>query len=170
MKRNLKTLLFFVTVAGFFIYATSIKRSKPSNAGPIFGIFPASIKDMLPLESVTNEIKEVNGHKIRYRYPNKYVYYFEYEADYEKILTVVGSLKFKINDKDSDMYCRLILDKSRVIPRSSSLHWREYNVGYFFWDIQPEKFTFYECIKSPDKHTLLISNSSKRILHRIESY
>jgi hypothetical protein len=125
-----------------------------------------SLYDTLPKRAVDYlSAVEING--VRATYPSgKHTSYFEYEADPMRVLFAVQSVPFAMNE-GGDTLCRdmnqtFTLSGHRVLSRE------EKSKSSFFWDIDPDDFVYYECLKGVQRHTILISKNSNRILHRIE--
>jgi len=112
------------------------------------------------------DIREVHGVNARYR-SGKKVSYFEYDTDASTLLTFITCLPFQMNNSISDTTCRLqnfdfSLSDKKFLSRE------ERDAADFFWDINPKDYRYYECLKSPERHTLLIHKQTGRVLHRIE--
>lgn len=130
-------------------------------------ILKTSVFDTIRVSSIRAlDIQELHG--VSARYPSgKNVSYFEYEADTSTLLTFISCLPFKNNNNVSDTTCRLqnfdfsLSDKQFLSPE-------ELAAASFFWDILPHEYSYYECLKSPERHTLLIHKQTGRVLHRIE--
>jgi len=127
-----------------------------------------TLRDTLPKNDVLSNlfIEESKGVKAIYK-SGRYTCYFEYKANQQDILKIINTLPFDINTRLSDTQCRKMnqdfsLNGKRI--RSG----KEIESSAFFWDINPEDFVYYECIKSPMRHTLLLDKHSNRILHRID--
>lgn len=132
------------------------------------GITTVTLRDTLPKQEVLSNlfIQETKGIKAIYK-SGRYTCYFEYQANQQDILKIINLLPFNTNTRLSDTQCRNMnqtfsLNGKRI--RSE----KEIESSAFFWDINPEDFVYYECIKSPMRHTLLLDKYSNRILHRID--
>ncbi len=126
------------------------------------------LRDTLPYRFISNlHITEVHGVKASYS-SGQQTSYYEYEADPEMILKMVSSLPFKRSNSVSDTTCRAF-----EIPFSMTgkrfISAKELQAANFFWQINPKDFFYYECLKNPDRHTILINKITGRILHRVES-
>jgi hypothetical protein len=125
-----------------------------------------SIYDTIPGKFLNGvSIKEYNGVKALHQ-SGRYTCYFQYDANAEAILRVVGSLPFRKTDF-ADSLCRKI-ERTFSLTGKTILSDDEVNAASFFWTIDPEQFTYYECLKGQQRHTLLINNTTGTILHRIE--
>jgi hypothetical protein len=152
--------------------AFSCKKPKETASGwkeyqsPV--IEKVSLLDSLSSKALQNlNIKEINGVRVIYK-SGKSASYFEYEADACALLKVINTLPFKRTNAITDTVCRAM-----EIPFSLSgkvvLSEEEIAATYFFWEVGPKDFLYYECIKAPQKHTILISKTTDRVFHRIES-
>jgi len=113
------------------------------------------------------DIHELHGVRASYL-SGKTVSYFEYDTDPEKLLTFISCLPFKKTDAVSDTVCHL---QNFTFSQSGRelLSGEELTSAAFFWKINPDDYLYYECLKSPARHTILINKKTKRVLHRIES-
>lgn len=126
-----------------------------------------TLRDTLPSNSLSAvAIQELNG--VRVSYPTgKYTCYFEYYADQNDMLKALNALPFDINTRLSDTRCRKMETDFSLSGKRTRTH-QEIESSEFFWNIQAKEFTYYECLKTPMRHTLLFDKYSNRILHRIE--
>lgn len=126
-----------------------------------------TLRDTLSAKSLSNlYIQELKGVKVSYA-SGRYTCYFEYNANQQDILKVINTLPFDINTRLSDTLCRK-MDEEFSLNGKRIRSNQEIASSSFFWNINPNNFTYYECIKSPMRHTLLLDKHSNRILHRIE--
>ncbi len=126
-----------------------------------------SLLDTLPSNSLSNlSIQELKGVKATY-VTGRYTCYFEYSANQQELLRAINILPFNMNTRLSDTQCRKI-DRDFSLNGKRTRSDQEVESSSFFWNINPEDFTYYECIKSPMRHTILLDKHSNRILHRIE--
>jgi hypothetical protein len=126
-----------------------------------------TLRDTLPASSLANLfIQESKGVKATY-VTGRFTTYFEYNANQQDLLKTINTLPFDINTRLSDTLCRKI-DGQFSLSGKQFLSNEEIESSSFFWNINPEDFTYYECIKSPMRHTILLDKHSNRILHRIE--
>ncbi len=126
-----------------------------------------TLRDTLPNSSLSNlPIQELKGVKATY-VSGRYTCYFEYNANQQEVLRAIDILPFDINTRLSDTQCRK-MDGDFSLSGKRILSNQEINSSAFFWSINPEDFTYYECIKSPMRHTILLDKYSNKILHRIE--
>lgn len=126
-----------------------------------------SLYDTLPKRAADYlSAVELNG--VRAIYPTgRHTSYLEYEADPMRVLFAVQSLPFAIHE-GGDTLCRdmrqpFSLSGQRVLSNE------EKKQASFFWNINPEDFVYYECIKGLQRHTILVSKTSRKILHRVET-
>lgn len=112
-------------------------------------------------------IQELNGVRIIDQETGKPTYYFEYIANKQDTLRRISALPFRRDNRKSSLSCELM--NASINPlENSELTDEERSIASFFWEAEAEEFTFYECYKSPVKHTLLLSKNSDRILHKVE--
>lgn len=130
-------------------------------------ISKTSLFDTIHVNSIRAlDVRELHGVNAQYRSGRK-VSYFEYDTDVSTLLTFLTCLPFKPDNAISDTTCRLqnfdfSLSGKRFLPQE------ELVAADFFWNIQPQDYLYYECLKSPERHTLLIHKQTRRVLHRIE--
>ncbi len=155
----------------FAAFVTTLTTNPKANTDPdlVYGITYASIQTDILQPSIIDGMKEIHGVKITFADPGKVAYFFEYEANAQDTLKVVGSLPFAIDNNASSLACTLLESKSNPLEADETLPEQVREATAFFWNSKASDFTFYECIKSPLKHTLLISKTSSRILHKVES-
>lgn len=126
-----------------------------------------TLRDTLPNSSFSNlSIQELKGVKATY-VTGRYTCYFEYNANQQEVLRAIDILPFDINTRLSDTQCRK-MDSDFSLSGKHILSNQEINSSAFFWNINTEDFIYYECIKSPMRHTILLDKHSNRVLHRIE--
>jgi hypothetical protein len=154
--------------AAFFILLTVDWKVEHSDPDQVYSITNASLQTDILHKATIEGLKQLHGVRITYVDRTKIAYYFEYEANVQDTLKVIGSLPFVIDDNASSLECTLMESKTNPLETmETSEQVREATA--FFWNLKPSDFIFYECAKSPLKHTLLISKTSSRILHKIES-
>jgi hypothetical protein len=128
-----------------------------------------SLWDTIPARFIANvNIKEVNGVKASYT-SGRSTSYHEYEvSSVEKLLVSISSLPFKNTNAINDTTCRAI---NTVFSLSGKdiVSEEEIKAADFFWRINPADYDYYECIKTPMRHTILINKKTRRVLHRIET-
>jgi hypothetical protein len=130
-------------------------------------ITKASIYDTIPaLSKFKLSIKETKGVKVVYT-SGKSTSYFEYETDPKKLITIISALPFEKGNAINDTLCRKI-ENTFSLSAKNVLSSDELAGANFFWSIEPKNYTYFECLKYPARHTLLINNITGRILHRIE--
>lgn len=130
-------------------------------------IVSTSLAATLPAKEVRQlKLEHVLGIKVKYA-TGRYVSYFEYTADRRAILDTLARLPFSKNTVLADPHGRLV--SYQVVEQiKSSLQPDELQTGNLFWEANLQAYDVYECLKTPFRHTLLISKNSTQILHRIE--
>lgn len=155
--------------AAFVIYLPTEQRANNINPDLVYGISYASVQTDILQPSSIDGLKEIHGVKIAYYDQSKVAYFFEYEANALDTLKVVGLLPFTLDNNASSVACTLLESNSNPLEVNTAFSERVREATSFFWNSQAADYTFYECIKSPLKHTLMISKTSSRILHKVES-
>ena len=127
-----------------------------------------SLRDTLS-KKITKVLNNTDASGVKVSHPSgKYTLYFEYTADPDNLLNAIATLPFKKSNAVSDTTCR-----TQSLPFSLSgkllLSEHEIEASSFFWNINPQEFLYYECLKAPERHTILINKVTGKILHRIES-
>lgn len=126
-----------------------------------------SLQDSLP-EKALQELKiheRVLGTKIKYP-SGLYASYFEYESDSKTLIRTLGRLPFSRAEILADTVAHPIaIGEFNELKASVSLAEQEH--AAVFWNTSLNDIVVYECIKAPFRHTLLISKTSSRVLHRI---
>jgi hypothetical protein len=112
-------------------------------------------------------LQQLNGVKIFNPDTGNYTYYFEYIANKQDTLRRISALPFLKDNHPSSLSCELMNSTLNPLD-NTALTQEERNATSFFWDTRADEFIFYECFKSPVKHTLLLSKTSDRILHKVE--
>lgn len=112
-------------------------------------------------------LQQRNGVKVLNPDTGKFTYYFEYIADRQDTLRRIAEMPFLKDNGVSSIACELLNTDSNPLD-PGSLTEEEQEATSFFWSARAEDFIFYECYKSPVKHTLLLSKTSDRILHKVE--
>jgi hypothetical protein len=129
-------------------------------------IADASVKNEI-FQDPSAQIDQLHGVKVVDRTTGKFTYYFEYIANKQDTLRRIAALPFLKDNRPSSLSVELM--ESALNPLDGSiLSQEEREATSFFWEAQAEEFIFYECYKSPVKHTLLISKTSNHILHKVE--
>lgn len=113
------------------------------------------------------KLQQINGIKIINSDTGKLTYYFEYIANKQDTLRRIAAMPFLKDNRKSSTACELMNTKLDPLDHRD-LTQEERDATSFFWNAQADEFTFYECYKSPVKHTLLLSKTSDRILHKVE--
>lgn len=126
-----------------------------------------SLYDTLPKNAVTYlAAVEING--VRATYPSgRHTSYLEYEADPMRVLFAIQSIPFAMHE-GGDTLCR-DMNEQFALSGQRVLSQEEKSKASFFWNIDPAEFVYYECLKGPQRHTILVSKNSNRILHRVET-
>lgn len=112
-------------------------------------------------------LEQLNGVKILNPDTGRFTYYFEYIASKPDTLHRIAALPFLKDNRPSSLTCERMNSNSNPLD-GAALSQTERDATSFFWDARADEFTFYECYKSPVKHTLLLSKTSDRILHKVE--
>jgi hypothetical protein len=127
-----------------------------------------SLEDSLPKKTMEAlQLGRVTGIKVKYPQDGHNVRYFEYEADATVLIHEISKLPFEKYAAISDTFCRSV-DGDHLKLSRSRVSDTELNASSSFWNADLNAFDIYECIKSPAKHSILISRTSKKIFHRIE--
>lgn len=163
-----RAILMMGCFAIFFTSITSKHSTDLPDPNAISFISHASVRSDI-FNNSFDHVQEIYGVKISYNDQNKYAYYFEYRANALDTLKAIEALPFDPYGRVSSTACVLMnsgenpLDERHVFPEEVQ------QATAFFWNANAEEFTFYECIRSPEKHIVLISKTSDRILHKVES-
>lgn len=112
-------------------------------------------------------VKQLNGVKLVNQDTGKITYYFEYIANKQDTLRRISAMPFLKDNRQSSLSCELMTSSLNPLD-NSTLTQEERDATSFFWSARAEDFIFYECYKSPVKHTLLLSKTSDLILHKVE--
>lgn len=137
----------------------------PESIPPL--VLSTSLNDTLsPKAMRALNLEKVTGLKVKY-ITGHYASYFEYEADRRQVLKTISQLPFSQYAAAADTVCSPLTRTDLALLRQhiSSV---ELENASSFWTADLEEFEVYECLKSPLKHTILISKNSRRVLHRIE--
>ena len=176
MSSNLRSVINYFRAAlitSFFaalvIYLPEDRSGSSMDPESVHGITHASLQADILQGATIADLKEIQGIKVVYADYGKCTYYFKYEADPNDTLNVISDLPFVLDNNPSSIACLLMNSNSSPLEAKKALTNQELEASAFFWNSKPEDFTFYECIKSPFRHTVLISKSSPVILHRVES-
>lgn len=161
-EKHGKAMLLMASFAAFILY-TAEKRT--AQIETTVSISDSSVRAEI-LNSYSIDLKEIHGIKVYSS--DSLSYYFEYEADYNQILNAISLLPVRIDDHRTSIRCGLMNSNSNPMQDFKGLSKTEVSASEFFWKANPEEYTFYECLKGSLKHTLLISKTSAKILHRIE--
>jgi hypothetical protein len=127
----------------------------------------ATLTDSLPPSLLLN----VNSHQLQGYHvthaPGSSTYYFEYEANHQALLRELSQLPFAIDSAQADVQCRLI-SESKVIESIKKSFQETLVARHFFLEKDFDNYTFYECVKLPQHHYLLLDKHSDRVLHVIQ--
>ena len=155
---------------GFFaaltIYITEKRQEESPDWTNSSTISSASVQHDI-YQDMSADIQQLNGVKVRDSRTGKFVYYFEYIANKQDTLRRISAMPFLKDNRTSSLSVELMESSSNPLD-GSTLSQEERDATSFFWNAKGEEFTFYECYKSPVKHTLLLSKTSDKILHKVE--
>ena len=151
--------------AAFVIYLTTDRTHAKAGLSMSY----ASVQQDIFNEISIGDIQEIHGVKVIDYENQKIEYYFEYEANALDTLKMIASLPFAIDDNVSHVAPVRMESNRNPLEINQSFTEEIREAIAFFSNAKAEDFTFYECVKSPMKHTLLISKTSSRILHKVES-
>ena len=153
-----------ISFAAFIIYTSlNVKRDSQIDTSTTY-VSDSSVHEILG-HSIEN-IQEI--HAVKVSRADKVSFYFEYEADHTKVLSLLASMSFRLDNNNSSVQCGLMNSESNPLLCFGALSQVERDASSFFWSANATDYTFYECTKSPLKHTMLVSKTSSRILHRVE--
>ena len=162
LKNILKAAMITGVFAAFVIYLPSDPQSK-SGLSMSYASVQADIFNQI------GNIHEIHGVKIMDYDRQRVEYYFEYEATEVDTLKMVASLPFAIDDHASNVAPIRMESATNPLAVNPIFTAEILDAISFFSNANAEDFTFYECVKSPMKHTILVSKTSSRILHKVES-
>jgi hypothetical protein len=130
-------------------------------------VLSTSIHDSLPSGAVKAlHLEGITGVKIKH-HNGIYASYFEYEADKSLLLKTISALPFHMDAAKADTQCyRISTEELGIIKQK--LQPQELENTLFFWNVNHSALTIFECIKPPFRHTIQMTENSRRILHRIE--
>lgn len=169
-NRTIKNYIRAAVIMGLFaalvIYLSAHRKAVNSFSDSPYVINHASVKHEF-FKDPSFELEELNGIRIEDRQTGKVTYYFEYMANKQDTLRRIAALPFKKDNRPSSLTCMLMESAHNPLV-DTNLSGEEREVAAFFLEADGEEFTFYECFKSPVKHTLLLSKNSDRILHKVE--
>ncbi len=173
MRRLLTIKKYFraALIMGFFTALTIYLPNQEAIDGQYEIYFGIPISDASVEQEVFGNadfaLRQLNGVRILNTDTGKYTYYFEYIANKQDTLRRIGALPFLKDNRPSSLACELMNAPLNPLD-DSALTREERDATSFFWDARADEFIFYECYKSPMKHTLLLSKTSDRILHKVE--
>jgi hypothetical protein len=163
---------FVIVIPLLLLFTFACKKPAASIHDDAFADIPplilrTSLKDTLTRNVLTTlQLNDAEGVKIKYQNGN-YASYFAYEADHDALLQAIGSLPFPRYAIKADTVCYPISFRDIALLKQK-VTGAEYEASSFFWDVDETKYDVYECLKPPMRHTLLVSKSSKQVLHRAE--
>ncbi|NJM26710.1 MAG: hypothetical protein HC859_15760 [Bacteroidia bacterium] len=161
-------MLFPLALAGILLLMQKPKPPVVFN-GLADGIEEVNLADTLPASvySALATVKQVHGVRIRYA-DGTSSYYFEYETDHEKLLTAVGHSGFAAYARLADTRCREISFDDAHTDYKRGMTSLQAEETSFFRNINRTDYNFFECVKTPLKHTLVLDKRSNRTLHRVD--
>lgn len=152
--------------AAFIIHLPESRKAESPVWNSGYAISDASVQNEI-FKDPSFQVQQSAGVKVYHAETGKVVYYFDYIANKQDTLRRIAALPFRKDNRPSSLSCELMdspINPLTVLPSSEEIK----NATAFFWENEAEEFTFYECYKSPVKHTLLLSKTSDRILHKVE--
>ena len=157
-------------IMGFFA-ALAVYLPDTITYGPYEDYTQGSITQAYVAEEFFNDpnfaLQQLNGVSIVNPDTGKLTYYFEYIANKQDTLRRISALPFLKDNRPSSLTCELMYASLNPMD-NAALTQEARDATSFFWNANAEDFIFYECYKSPVKHTLLLSKTSDRILHKVE--
>lgn len=156
---------------GFFAALVVYLPNQEAVKGQYEIYFGIPISDASIAHEIFNDpgfrLQQLNGVKIFNPDTGTYTYYFEYIANKQDTVRRISALPFLKDNRPSSLACELM--NAQLSPLdNAALTQEERDATSFFWNVRADEFIFYECYKSPVKHTLLLSKTSDRILHKVE--
>jgi hypothetical protein len=123
------------------------------------------LSDSIPTDMLRSlGFSNVTGVKYR-QHTGMAASYFTYRAEREKLIYLLSVLPFKTANSNADIVCHNVpFDTLSELKRKA--HPME-TQGEEFWMATAEDFDLLESIKPPHRHTLLISKTDSRVIHRI---
>jgi hypothetical protein len=161
-----------IVIPLLLLFSFACKKPNASLQADAFADIPplilrTSLKDTLTKKVLTTlQLNDTEGVKIKYQNGN-YASYFTYEADGDALLRAIGSLPFPRYVIKADTVCHAISFRDIALLKKNVTN-AEYEASAFFWDIDATNYDVYECLKPPLRHTLLISKTTRQVLHRAE--
>lgn len=167
----MRTPWFAFVLPGLLILSVTACRKSNSNLSidrPASSIiYSTSLADTLPKKTyealhlgkvIGTRVIDLQGHDTRY---------FVYEADSAIVLQAISNTAFSIESPLADTLCQKT-SKGILGQIYKTCSQEELEAGKSFWNSDFDQYDFYECIKSPMKHHILINKKTNKILHRIE--
>ncbi len=170
---KLKSIIQYSTLlVPILLFFSMILLKKPSDpytytideGAPV--VFYTSLADTLPQKALDElDVASTLGIHVRYLSGHD-VRYFTYETP-ARVPDIIASLPFHRTANLADTVSRVIsYDEVEKIRHTISD--TELQAASFFWNINPEEFTAFECVKGEMKHNFLIHKISNTVLHRVE--
>lgn len=158
-------LILMMSFAAFIVYTSLglVKSNEVVDTSTTY-ISDSSVRESILGYTLPN-LREIHGIKITKA--DRVAYYYEYEADYNQVLNLLASMPFQLDNNRTSVQCGWMNSDSNPLD-FKNLSQTELDASSFFWNVIPEEYSFYECLKSPLKHTVMISKTTSRILHRVE--
>lgn len=131
---------------------------------PLFKKFPT-------LKEHRYKIKNTQGVKCEYL-PCFYRYYFKYQANKEAILDFISHRESHFNEIKPDSICHKITYRSfrRNLKNRTHKELKEARFFFTFHQFDMEDLEFFECIRTPEKHSIIFNNKTKTVYHIIENF
>jgi hypothetical protein len=168
LKKYTRAILIMGGFAAFILCLPIEKKAEYFyEAGSPFFIQQAFVETDIFGNAFPGKIEQLHGIRIDDQQTGKYAYYFEYVANKQDTLRRISTLPFLKDNRLSSTNCMLMESDSNPLIEKS-IHSEVREATAFFWNTDADEFTFYECYKSPVKHTVLLSKTSDRILHKVE--
>ncbi|WP_133259605.1 hypothetical protein [Pseudochryseolinea flava] len=130
--------------------------------------FASNLRDFIPEKSL--QLLKYNGNIVgeKIAHPGVgYVSYFDYQASESDVLTMLATLPFSKYAMVADTTAYKIDLRFLELERTQVTA-EEMETAFDFWNATADEYTAYECRKFPWKHTVLVNNRTRRVLHRIE--
>lgn len=167
----MKSALFFSVLLLLSIVAC--KKPSYSTDGLVYDhsmpvLFYTSLADTLPKKTfdqlnlsdrvVGIKINNLNGLDVRY---------FEYQADPDVMIGALSKMAFDKHEIRADTLCRKITSQEMRLT-FEQVSSSELAYASSFFNSTSASFEFYECLKSPYRHHVVIDRVTNKVMHRIE--
>lgn len=120
---------------------------------------PQKTSEALQLGDVTGiKLTTLSGHDIRY---------FHYRSNSQDVLKALSNSPFTRTAIYADTLCRKV-EYTYVEGLRATLPYAERDASSFFWNNVSADLEYYESVKPPLKHLIIINKSSNDIYHRVE--